>query len=65
MGEKVYNQLSNKMKKRHEYRKCTCGCNNDLTLAIENNDYDKDPVRKDVLYIYCQQCSNPIEIKKK
>jgi hypothetical protein len=57
---------SMKMKKRHEFKLCeSCGCKNDLTMALENEDYDKDPVRKDVLYIYCQECGNSIEIKKK
>lgn len=65
MGEKEYKQVSNKMKKRHEYIKCNCGCNNDITLALENEDYDKDPVRKNILYIYCQECGNSLKIKKK
>lgn len=65
MGEKEYKQTSNRMKKRHEFKTCDCGCKNDLTLALENNDYEKDPVRKDILYIYCQECGNSIEVKSK
>jgi hypothetical protein len=67
MTRKNDGRESNRMKKRHEYKTCdSCGCReNDLTMALENEDYDKDPVRKDVLYIYCQECGNSIEIKKK
>lgn len=53
------------IKRRHEFIKCDC-CkhNNDLTVILKNDDYERDLIRKNVIIVYCEQCGNCIEVDK-
>lgn len=50
-------------KKRYIISCENCNAKNDVNLALENDDYEVDKIRKGVIYIYCCQCGNCIEIK--
>lgn len=50
-------------KKKHKFTKCNkCRYQNDITLCIENDDYDVDKYREGIGYIFCCQCGQQIEI---
>jgi len=51
-------------KKKHTYITCfKCRNKNDLDEMIENKDYDRDNHREGVIYIYCCECGQQIEVK--
>lgn len=54
------------MSKKYNFVLCdSCNAKNDVNLALKNDDYDRDEVRKDTIYVYCQECGSCIEINLK
>lgn len=63
MGEKEYQQVSNKMKtKRRRTQKCS-SCKNvlDVDSYLERDDFDR--MDSDTIIIYCSKCGNEELIK--
>jgi transcription elongation factor Elf1 len=70
MGEKEYQQGSNKdKKKKHKkYRDIKCsGCKDiiDIDLCISNDDMDYVDTTKSKIYVYCGSCGLQHEVKLK
>ena len=51
-------------KKRQTITCNVCGHKNDLTLMFENEDYEPS-WREGYVLIYCEECGNTIEVKKR
>lgn len=53
------------MGKKRQIITCNvCKCKNDVTLMMENEDYEPS-WRNGYILIYCEQCGNTIEVKAK
>ena len=51
------------MAKKKQIETCkVCGCKNDITLMLENEDYDNS-WREGYVLIYCEECGNTMEVK--
>lgn len=53
------------MAKKKQIETCNvCGHKNDLTVMFENEDYEPS-WRAGYVLIYCEECGNTIEVKKR